>query len=171
MAKLGKYRLEALLRVKYRERRRAEFELAQALRALKDAEKKLEELEEEKEELITAWNDEQEAMRVAMDGGGRIGDGTTHVNFLRKLKEEREAKEEEIEAQEEEVERCREKVQRRRRDYVRAAQEHQTMEKHKELWEKKRRAELSREEAKNFDELASTIHHLQNWRDEGGHGS
>lgn len=162
-----RYRLEALLRVKFREKQRAEIALAKAIIALKQAREKERQLLREKDEIVQEWHTMRDEMSREMGQGRLVFDGTVYVNYLRKLKEEEVAKEEEIEAQRQEIQRCEERVARRRRDYIDAAREHQVMEKHKDLWQKRLQAELSRKEEKEFDELANTIHQLRKWRGEG----
>jgi flagellar export protein FliJ len=167
MAKKPQYRLQALLRLKTREKHLAEIALARALRAYKKAQEKEEELRKEREDIVEAWHAKNREMDHEMSKGAKIFDGNTFVNFLRKLKEDEEEKDEEIEEQEKEVERCKELVAKKRRGYIDAARELQVMEKHKELWWKKILKEISREEEKQFDELCSTIHSLRGWRGEG----
>ncbi len=161
-----KYRLQALLLIKQRMRKKAEIALARALKELIDAKKRLKELEEEKERILK----QQEAVRFEMDqkmgGSAFIGEGNVYVNFLRKLKEDEEAKQEEIDDQKQVVEEKEDGVAMARREYIDAAKELKVMEKHKELWEKKVREELSRREQKEMDELGSTIHQLRKWRGE-----
>jgi len=101
-----------------------------------------------------------------MDVGVMVGDGNVHVNFMRKLKEDEEAKDEEIEDQEIVVEECESQVAVARRDYIDASKELQVMEKHKELWEKKIKNEINRKEQRELDELGGTIHQLRKWRGE-----
>jgi flagellar export protein FliJ len=161
-----KYRLQALLLIKQRMRKKAEIALARALKELIDARKRLKELEEEKERIV----EQQEVARAEMDqkmgASAFIGEGNVYVNFLRKLKEDEEVKEEEIEDQKQVVEEKEDGVALARREYIDAVKELRVMEKHKELWEKKVRQELSRREQKEMDELGSTIHQLRKWRGE-----
>jgi len=147
-------------------KRKAEIALARAINELKEAKDYLEELKKQKEEIIERWKEARKEMRSKMDVGGFVGEGNVHVNFLRKLKEDEEEKEEEIEDQELVIEECETKVAKARQDYIDAAKELQIMEKHKELWEKKIRDELNRKEAREMDELGSTIHQLRKWRGE-----
>jgi len=85
---------------------------------------------------------------------------------VRKLKEDEEKKQEEIEDQQLVVEDCEARVALARREYIDAAKQLQVMEKHKELWQKKIKDELSKKEAKEMDELGATIHQLRRWRGE-----
>lgn len=159
-----KYRLQALLTIKARLKKKAEMALARALIELKEAKEKLEKLKEEKERIIERWHEARLEMKSRMQGGGAVKEGNVHLNFMRKLKEDEEAKQEEIEDQEQVVEDCTAAVALARREYIDAAKELQVMEKHKELWEKKVRDELTRKEQKELDELGGAIHQLRRWR-------
>ncbi|OGQ05552.1 MAG: hypothetical protein A2W61_01690 [Deltaproteobacteria bacterium RIFCSPLOWO2_01_44_7] len=161
-----KYRLEALLKLKARQRKQAEIVLARAIAFLMASKKKLEELKEEKKELKRQQKEARHKMNEEMIGGGTIGNGCFHVNYLRKLKEDEEAKQEEIEMQEGVVEEAKEKVAKARKDYIEAVKQHQMMEKHKDLWAKKMQTILSKKEEKEMDELGQTIHSLKRWRGE-----
>lgn len=161
-----KYRLEALLRLKMRMKRRAEVLLAKALKKLQEEKEKLKKLEEELEEIIQRWKEARQEMRMQMDKGGAAGVGQRHVNFMRKLKEDEEAKREEIVDQEQVIEEAELAVAKARREYMRAAQDLQVMEKHKELWFKKENGILNKLEAKKLDELGQVIHQLREWRSE-----
>lgn len=161
-----KYRLEALLNIKTRDKKRAEIALAKFIKALMDAKEKLKTLEKEKEEILESQHEAKTKMDLKMRGGGMIGEGCHHVNFLRKLTEDEEAKEEEIVDQKNEIEDCTEQVAKSRKIYINAAKQLQIMEKHKELWAKKLAKEISDREEKEMDELGQTIHRLREWRGE-----
>ena len=161
-----KYRLQALLTLRQRLKKKAEVLLAKAIIALKEAREKLEELKKEKEEIIEKRKEARKEMRRSMDFGGMVGVGNRHVNFIRKLKEDQESKQEEIEDQVLVIEDCEGQVAIARQEYIDAAKQLQVMEKHKELWQRKIRDELSKKEAKEMDELGSTIHQLRKWRGE-----
>lgn len=161
-----KYRLQAMLVIKEREKDRAGQELARAIKALHDAKEKEKKLIKEKEEIIKKWFESRDRMRREMDRGAVVGEGNVHVNFLRKLKEDEENKQKEIDDQHEVVLEAEQNVVRSRKEYIEAAKEHQIMIKHKELWQKKIQAELSRQEEREFDELGSTIHQIKKWRGE-----
>ena len=160
------YRLEAMLRVKQQEKRRAALYLAKALKILEEEKEKLKKLEEALEELQKERREARTLMANEMQAGAMVGEGCTHVNFLRKLKEEIEAKGEEIEDQKIEIEEATEKVAKARKQYVQAIKELRVMEKHKVLWRKKVDKEISVREEKEMDELGQTIHSLRNWRGE-----
>lgn len=164
--KRARYRLEAMLKVKLRDKKRAEIALAQALNALNEARKKFEELQSAKKKLREEQKTARRKMDLEMSGGGRIGQGCFHVNFLRKLKEDEKQKDEEIEDQQEIIKDAQEKVARTRKAYIHACHQLQIMEKHKDLWRKKIRREISRHEEKEMDELGQTIHSLKKWRGE-----
>ena len=161
-----KYRLQALLVIKTQAKKRAEIALGKAIVALKEAKDRLEELKEEKKGIVERWKAARQEMKSRMAHGARVGEGTVHVNFLRKLKEDEEAKQTEIEEQQETVAECEERVALARRAYIDACKELQVMEKHRALWEKKVRDELTRKEEREMDELGGTIHQLRRWRGE-----
>lgn len=153
-----KYRLEVLLKTREREKKKAEENLARAINALTRARKREEELVEEKKKIHASWVECRAEMRGKMDLGGKVGEGNVYVRYLRKLKEEEEAKQKEIDKQREEIKRCEDKVSTCRRAYIDAAKNLQVMEKHKDLWRRKLAEELSRKEEIEFDELGSIIH-------------
>ncbi|MFH0800473.1 MAG: hypothetical protein V2A66_09885 [Pseudomonadota bacterium] len=161
-----RYRLQALLTIKTQMKKRAESVLARALIALKKAKDRLKELEEEKDRIVERWKKARTEMKGKMARGAHVGEGNVHVNFLRSLKDDEEAKKEEIEDQKQVIEDCTEEVARARRAYIDAAKALQIMEKHKQLWEKKIQGELNRREEREMDELGGTIHQLRRWRGE-----
>lgn len=161
-----KYRLEALIRIKTRAKKRAEIALARAIIRLKKERDHLKKLEEEKKRIIERWKETRIGMASKMGVGAFIGEGNVHMNYLRKLKEDEEEKEEEIVSQKEIIEECELNVAKARRDYIDAAKELQVIEKHKELWQKKIKHELNQKESREMDELGSTIHQLKKWKGE-----
>jgi len=158
---MQKYRLQALLTIKQRMKKKAEIALALAIKALLEAKKKLEKLEKEKEEIIEAWKLARKEMKSKVATGVMIGEGNVYVNYLRKLKEDEEKKEQEIEDQKGVVEEAETAVKAARKEYIEACKELRVMEKHKELWEKKIKAEISRKEEREMDELGNVIHQLR----------
>lgn len=161
-----RYRLEALLRVKQREKQRAEFILAKCIRELQEAKEKLERLKEEKKKILKQQKEARLKMDAKMSVGDWIGHGNFHVNFLRKLKEDEEAKQEEIEDQEKVIEEAKGAVAKAKKNYNQACRELKVMEKHKELWAKKVRREINRREERAMDEMGQIIYNLRRWRGE-----
>lgn len=161
-----RYRLEALLKLRLKEKKNQEQILARALFALKEAREKLKKLEEKKTEMIAQQKESRKKMGQKMITGPKIGEGNWHVNFLRKIKEDLMAKEEEIEDQKIVIEEAIQKVAKVRKDYIEAIKKLRIMQKHKELWAKKIRREITRQEEKVMDELGQTIHGLRRWRGE-----
>lgn len=155
------YRLQALLTIKQRLKNKAEAVLAFAIKALFNARTKLKKLEDEKEEIIKKWKQSRKEMRNKIGEGSRIGEGNVHINYLRKLKDDEESKQMEIDDQKIVVEEAEDAVKKARKEYISACKELQVMEKHKELWEKKVRAELTRREEHEMDELGNVIHQLR----------
>ena len=165
MQKKPKYRLQVLLIIKERAKRKTEIELARAIKQLEEERKKLEKLEAEKKALEERIKQEQQEMREKVASGhALIKDPQVHLNFIRKLKEDLEELERKIEEQKEEIKKAEKKVQRCRANYILAAQEVNTMEKHKELWQKKVNLELSMEENKLMNELGNVIHQMNKAR-------
>jgi hypothetical protein len=158
-----KYRLQALLNVKDRVKKRASMFLAKSIKTLNEEREKEEKLIEEKKKIIEEQIECQREMKQNMETGGRVRKGNVHLNFLRKLKDDEEEKEKEIEAQKEVVEEAAEQVSKARREYIDACKEFQVMEKHKELWEKKIKEEMSRREEREFDELSHAVHQIKQW--------
>src|SRR3989338_5130886 len=161
-----RYRLEALYKIKERNKKRAEIMLARAIQKLEEEKEKLEKLKEEKKELIQKRKEARTRMDVEMQAGGFVGKGCRHVDFLRKMKEDIEEKEEAIEDQKEEIKAAEGGVLKARRDYIDAVKEFRVMEKHKDLWKKKIRHEMTQRDKKEMDELGQTIHQLKHWRGE-----
>ena len=161
-----KYRLQVLLTVKQRMKRRAEVKLARALKTLSEEKEKLKKLEGELEEIQECWRVARREMKEKLTGGALIGKGNVHVNYLRRLEEEEKSKKEDIEDQHQAIEAAEEAVAKARREYLDAVRELDVMRKHKELWEKRVKGELSRKEARRLNELGQTIHQLRRWRGE-----
>ncbi len=156
-----KYRLEPLLRIKARARRRAEISLAQAIAHLEREKKRKKELEEEKKDLIDAKREIRAEVEKRMTNQeGVIGDSFRYIDYMKGLDEDVHQKDRDLERQEEVIEDATIIVSRARRDYIDAAQEHKVMEKHKELWAKRQQKELARREQKELDELGQVIHQL-----------
>lgn len=161
-----RYRLQALLEVRKKLKRKAEGNLARSIKRLNEEKERLAKLEEEKEGLIIKWKDARKKMVEEMNFGAMAGKGKVHTNYLKKLEELQEEKDQEIEEQELQVEEAENGVALARREYIDACRSLQIMEKHRELWEKKIKQEISRKEAKEMDELGQTIHQLRKWRGE-----
>lgn len=160
--KLLRYRLQPLLEIKLRARRKAEIRLAKAIARLEEEKKKLKKLEEEREKIIKRRKEcRMELHNKMAEGAAQIRDGSMRINYLRKLEEDQKAKEEEIKRQKEMIEECETEVKRARRNYIDAVKDLRVMEKHKELWQKKIKLQLSREEEREMDELGNVIHQLK----------
>lgn len=169
MAKKEKYRLEALLTVKIRNKRNSEIELGRAHKALKEEQARLRELEEEKEEIIQRREDSRRdhSRRVA-SGESQVSESHSHMNFIKKLLEDEDQKDEEIEEQKGVVSEAEERVAQAKRDYIEACKEVNIMEKHKELWRKKIKKILEKDEAKLMNELGNVLHQLRGMKTKRG---
>ncbi len=167
--KKEKYRLEALLKVKYKNKREAEIELGKAFKNLKEEEQRLKDLEEEKKKIIETRESSRREMALKLASGeSQISESHGHLNYIQRLQEEEEKKDQEIEEQKEEVKRAEERVTQARRDYINACKEVKMMEKHKELWKKKMLKELEKEETKQMNELGNVLHQMKSVRKEQG---
>lgn len=169
MAKKEKYRLSALLAVKHRNKRNSEIELGKAVKALKEEEERLKELEEEKEEIIQRREDSRRdhSRRVA-SGESQVSESHAHMNFIQKLLEDEDQKNEEIEEQKGVIREAEERVAQAKRDYIEACKEVKIMEKHKELWKKKIKKQLAKDEAKLMNELGNVLHQLRGMKTKRG---
>ncbi len=163
--KKEKYRLEPLLVVKRRNKRRAEIELAQAITALKEEEEKLKTLEKEKKEIIEKRDQSRREMSLRVASGeSQVSESHGHLNFIKRLLEDEEKNDKEIEEQKEVIVNAKERVAQAKRDYIDASKEVKMMEKHKELWKKKIHKQLEKEEAKLMNELGNVLHQLRRMR-------
>ena len=160
--KKEKYRLEPLLIVKERYKKQTEIELGRAIRKLKEEKEKLKTLEKEKEEIIRKKKEARLEMgrRMAV-GETRIFDSSIHLNYLEKLQDDLTQKVKEIERQHELIKEAEANLVKARRNYIDACKDLQTMQKHKELWQKKMSKELSMKEQKELNELGNVIHQLR----------
>lgn len=161
-----KYRLQPIVILRTRLKKKAEIELAAAIRKLKEEKGKLKKLEEQLKQIIKKWKQKREEMRRQMETGAMIGEGNVYVRYLKKLKEDEEKKKEEIEGQKKAIADAETGVSKARRNYIDACKSLQIMERHKELWEKKLRDEITRREENEMDELGRTLYALQRWRGE-----
>jgi hypothetical protein len=160
-----RYRLQALLTIKENEKKRAERALAEAVGILNKARKREEELISEKKEIKKKWLDVRDEMKHEMDRGSAVGKGNRFVNCMRDLKDREEEKQKEIDEQREKVAEAAEALREKRREYIDACKEVKVMLKHKELWIKKIKDELSKKEEREMDELGNIIHELKKWHD------
>ncbi|MDO8461912.1 MAG: hypothetical protein Q7S98_03515 [Deltaproteobacteria bacterium] len=162
MATKVRYRLQPLLEIKARHKKRAEIALAKALGKLEQEKKKLERLKEEKKEIQSKRKEYRGKLhqRVA-SGVSVVKDSHSHINYLRRLEEEEKEKEKEIEMQKEVLVMAETAVKRARRDYVDAAKELQVMEKHKELWKKKVQKELDVKIEREMDDIGNLLYQHQ----------
>lgn len=162
MPKKPKYRLQVLVTLKEKAKKRAEIALARAIMALKEEQEKLKKLEAEKKKIEERIAKERRELHDEVASGqARAKDPQVRLNFLRKLKEDLEDTEKRIEEQKEIIRQAELKVARARQDYILAAQELNMMEKHRELWEKKTKKVLDDKENKVLGELGQVIHQMR----------
>ena len=168
LPKRYKYRLEALLIVKERNKKSAEAELARAKKQLEEEKQTLKRFEEEKERIIAAkLNARLKMSQHVTSGETRVFDSSIHLNYLEKLQEDLTNKEQEIKYQHEKIERAKDKVEMAKKDFIQASKELQAMEKHKEMWVKKVMKELDAKEQKQMNELGNAIFQIRKMASEG----
>lgn len=157
-----RYRLQPLLEIKARHKKKAEIALARAIGRLEQEKKKLERLKEEKKEIQRKRKEYREKLHQRIASGiSVVKDSHSHINYLRRLEEEEKEKEKQIEAQKEVIITAETAVKRARRDYVDAAKELQVMEKHKELWKKKVQKEIDVKIEREMDDLGNLLYQHQ----------
>lgn len=161
MSKKKKYRLQILLVVKERTKKKTELELARAIKKLEEEKQKLKKLQDEKKQIERRIREEQgEMRRKVASGHARIKDPQVHLSYIRKLRDDLEEVERRIEDQKDKVRQAEKHLARCRNDYVLAAQDLNMMQKHKELWEKKQQRALNLEENKQMNELGNVIYQI-----------
>lgn len=161
MAKKEKYRLEALLKIKLRQKRDSEVQLARAIRALEEEKSLLKKLEGTREEILQRKDKARRDLSEKIaEGQSTVKQSQFHLGYMMKLQDDQEKVEAEIITQKEALEHAQEKLKRARRNYVDAATELNVMEKHKELWAKKLERKLTAAEDKQLGELANVMHQI-----------
>lgn len=166
MPKKEKYRLESLVKLKERQKRKTEELLARAIRELADEKKKLEKLKNLKKEIIEKRVKARSQMNKKVSSGqSRIRESQFHIGYLTKLKEDEEKADKEIAEQKEVFDLAEQKLKRARRDYIDAATELNVMEKHRELWAKKQAQVLSALENKQMNELGNALHQINKMKE------
>jgi flagellar biosynthesis chaperone FliJ len=159
MSKL--YRLEPLLKIKARARRQAEIVLGRSIGALEKEKKKKEEIEQTKEDLLQNKKDLRGELDQRVHGlSCVVGDSYRYIDFIHRIEEDVRQKDRDLEQQDEMIDDAKIVVSRSRRDYLDAANEHKVMEKHKELWSKRRDRAISMKQSKELDELGQVIHQI-----------
>ncbi|MBI2083114.1 MAG: hypothetical protein HYT76_06050 [Deltaproteobacteria bacterium] len=154
-----KYRLQPLLEIKERAKKKAEILLAKAMARLEEEKKRLKKLEEEKQEIIRKRKEIRRHLHEHVcTGQAKVKESNFGINFLKRLEEEEKQKDQQIEQQKQVILDCETQVKRARREYIDAARELKVMQKHKELWRKKLQLFLSRKEEDEMDELGNIIH-------------
>lgn len=165
MARKQAYRLQVLLLIKEKAKKKTEVNLAKALTQLEEEKEKLKKLKGVKENIIENRKRVQKNMRDHVASGqARIKDSQYHLGYVRKLDEDEESIGKEIKEQEEALDLAKQKLKRARRDYIDAATELNIMEQHKELWMKKQQQALSALENKQMNELGNTVFQMNKMR-------
>lgn len=157
----SRYRLLPLLKIKARARKFAELALAKAIGHLEKEKQRKTELEAEKDGLTQTKRDVRHTLDEQISTAtSTIADSQGYIDYIKRLDTDIKQKERDTQRQQEVIDDAQIMVARARRDYVDAAKEHEMMEKHKELWEKRRDRELGLKEQRELDDLSQVIHQI-----------
>ena len=159
MATPPDYRLATLLKLRERKKEEAERYLATCLSALREEQKRLQEMEEELDRMVARRKAKmreyaEKSMRGEMSAQSVVGANV----YIERLKDQEEAQESAIEGQKGVIRQRQDDVDGARSDLVDASQELQALEKHREKWAEKVRKEREAREENRMDELAQAIH-------------
>ncbi len=168
--KLPKYRLQPVLDQKTRKKKEAEEALVAAQKAMKAEEEQKEKLEAELEQIRI---DKREARRKRQDemlaGGGMMASAANRTqDYVHGADAREEQKKEEIVEQDRAIEKASLRVEEQKLILLDAARESEGMEKHKAEWLDKARREIADAEAKEMDEIGSTMHQIRRMKEKRG---
>lgn len=159
MAGKPEYRLSTLVKLRERKKEEAEQYLAQTLKALREEQKRLQEMEAELDRMIAKREAKmreyaEKSMRGEMSAQSVINSNV----YIERLKEQEEAQKSAIEGQKGVIRQRQEDVDGARQDLIAASQELQALEKHREKWEEEVKREQLIKEENRMDEIAQAIH-------------
>ena len=163
MAATPEYRLATLVKLRERKKEEAEQYLATCLNALREEQKRLQEMEEELDRMIAKREAKmreyaEKSMRGEMSAQGVVGANV----YIERLKEQEEEQKTAIEGQKGVIRQRQEDVDGARQDVVVATQDLQALEKHREKWEEEVKRERMVKEENRMDEIAQAIHRAKN---------
>lgn len=157
-----KYRLDVLLRLKERQKKEAEQALSVAIQELKQEEEKLQQLESLKQSVIEKREKYRKEMRDKVSTGqSQVRQSEYYMNYMKKLSEDEELIQLDIENQKQVINNAEEKLKRAKRDYIDASTELNMMEKHKDVWQKKKQKEKIKIENKKMNEMGNIVHQIK----------
>jgi flagellar export protein FliJ len=155
---MPQYRLQTVLEMRERAEQAAKEELAKALQALAEAQKKQAEMEED---LARRKRERAEKVSEYLQQALRRGSGANAMQgmnrYEERLRDEEAALAEEIERQRAVVADRQAESEQRRAEFAEATKEKKAVEKHKEKWEKGVRAERAMREEQNQEEIGNAL--------------
>lgn len=159
---MAKYRLQALLEIRERAEDEAKEAFAQAMAALEEEKRALQELEDELERMIEDRKRRREeyAQKLA-SGEMKVTDQAAAYRFIDRLKEKEQEQRGKIDGQRENVREAEKHLKRAQDALVAATQDLKALQKHKEKWEAELQRERQLREENQLDEIAQTIYQQQ----------
>ncbi|MBI2377905.1 MAG: flagellar assembly protein FliH [Deltaproteobacteria bacterium] len=155
---MATYRLQVLLEMRQRAEEDAKTAFAEAQKALRLEEKKLQEEEELLERMIAdRKRRREEYSRKLASGEMKVTDQSSANRFLERMKEKEAEQKDRIEAQREQVRRAEKEVKKAQDALIEATQELKALQKHKENWETQIKKEMAAKEEDNLDEIGQVI--------------
>ena len=157
MAEKKEYRLKTLLQLRERKKEEAERYLGECMKALREEQQRLRDMEEELERMIAnrearAREYAEKAMRGEMSAQAAVAANL----YIERLKEQEEMQQNAIEGQKAVVAQRQDEVDGARQDLIVANQEMKALEKHREKWEEQIKKEQMAKEEDMLDEIAQS---------------
>ena len=158
MAKEPKYPLEQVLDVKKDRVEKAEKVVKEKKRALEIEEEKLKKIEKERDIVLNHHKDKLAQLRKALDEGTTSDEVLQMKAYLKVVKEKLIKEEAKVKEQQKQVKTAEQNLETAKQDLHRKRMEVEKIQLHKEEWTKETRKEMQREEAKEHDEVGTTMH-------------
>ena len=159
MAIRPNYRLQVLVDMRERKKEEAERHLGECMKALKAAQDRLHELQQELERMVAKREAKvREYSEKTMRGEMSAQDAVNAKVFIERLKLQEANQKNIIEGQKAVIAQRKEEVDAARQDLIVANQDLKALEKHKEKWQEKVKKDREAKEEDIMDEIAQTIH-------------
>lgn len=154
----SKYPLEQVLEVKKDRVEKAEKVVREKKRLLEVEKEKLERVEKERDLVLHHHNEKLSQIREALDEGTTSDKVIGMKSYLKVVKEKLVKEEIKVKDQKKNVEQAEEQLETAKKEWQKRRIEAEKIELHKQEWLKGITKELEREEAKEYDELGTTLH-------------
>lgn len=159
MQKRPAYPLEQIATIKQKKCDEAERMLRERKLALEAEEKKLTEVEKERDEVKNHRFDKLTQLREKMDAGAPSDKIQQMRAYLKVVDEKLKAKEIKVVEQKKKVTQAKEQVEIARKDLLKKQQDVEKIQIHRKEWELEMKAVEERQEGSETDEIGSTLHH------------